>query len=167
MVACYYSAPLELVQLMITKAKLDLRKRCLLAIIDNGGHTVLHWAASYHGYPAVIELLIREHPLALSATDANDYTPLQFPSFFDRPAPIISLLTEATNALNPGDFSALAARVHGDELTLRCLALTPDRLAIRGTLLLCIKHGYVNFRRSKRQCNEAPVTGLELDTRLA
>jgi len=47
MYACYRSAPLlglELVQLMITKAKLDSRKRCLLAISANqwGG---LHCAA--------------------------------------------------------------------------------------------------------------------------
>ena len=32
--ACWDSAPLELVQLMITKAKLDSRKRCLLAITE-------------------------------------------------------------------------------------------------------------------------------------
>jgi len=30
--ACIRSAPLELVQLMITKAKLDSKKRCLLAV---------------------------------------------------------------------------------------------------------------------------------------
>jgi len=33
------------------------------------------------------------------------------------------------------------------------------------SLLLCIKHGYVYVRRSKRQCKEAPETGL--DTRAA
>ena len=32
--ACHRSAPLVLVQLIITKAKLDPRKRCLLAIVS-------------------------------------------------------------------------------------------------------------------------------------
>ena len=35
--ACPNDAPLELVQLMITKAKLDSRKRCLLAITNQWG----------------------------------------------------------------------------------------------------------------------------------
>jgi len=37
MIACINSAPLELVQVMITKAKLDSRKRCLLAITNQWG----------------------------------------------------------------------------------------------------------------------------------
>jgi len=41
-VACIDSAPLELVQLMITKAKLDSRKRCLLAAASAHGYTALH-----------------------------------------------------------------------------------------------------------------------------
>ena len=41
--ACCYSATLtvELVQLVITKAKLDSRKRCLLAITTSCGRTAL------------------------------------------------------------------------------------------------------------------------------
>jgi len=35
MIACVYSAPLELCQMMITKAKLDSRKRCPLAITSH------------------------------------------------------------------------------------------------------------------------------------
>ena len=73
--ACYRSAPLELVQLMITKAKLDPRKRCMLAITANGGWTVLHYAVCYCSDPAVLELLIREHPLALCATYPRDRNP--------------------------------------------------------------------------------------------
>jgi len=46
MIACYRSAPLELVQAMITKAKLESRKRCLLAITDIDRWTALH----YTGY---------------------------------------------------------------------------------------------------------------------
>jgi len=165
MAACFYSAPLELVQLMITKAKLDSRKRCLLVITDSYGDTALHFAAGCHSDPAVVELLIREYPQALCATDIMDKAPLQFVIFSPRSAAITSLLTNTTNALAAGDYSTLATLVHGDERTLRCLALTPDRLKLRVSLLLCIKHGYVNVRRSKRQRNEAPETGL--DTRAA
>jgi len=75
MIACDSSAPLELVQLMITKAKLDPRKRCLLAIADSDGWTALHYAAQCHSDPAVLKLFIREHPLALSATDSSGSTP--------------------------------------------------------------------------------------------
>jgi len=70
MLACLYSAPLELVQLMTTTAKLDSRKRCLLAITSSSGYTVLHWAALYHSDLAVVEALIREHPLALQVEGA-------------------------------------------------------------------------------------------------
>jgi len=62
---------------MITKAKLDPRKKCLLAFANYGGKTALHHAAYHHSNPAVLELLIREHPLALSATNEFGDTPLQ------------------------------------------------------------------------------------------
>jgi len=141
---------LELVQLMITKAKFDQRKRCLLAITTMYGSTALHCAARFHTDRAVLELLICEHPLALSATDSSGRAPLQRAIQFNKPAPIISLLTDTTNALAAGDYATFATLVHGDERTLRCLVLTPDRLAVRVSLLLSIKHGYVNIRRSKR-----------------
>jgi len=156
--ACLTAAPLELVQLMITKAKLDSSKRCLLAITDNEWWTALHWAARFHSDPAVLELLIREHPLALSATDSIGRTPQQYATTWNRPVAIASLLTDATNALDSSDYATLAARVHGDERTLRCLALTPDRLAVRTSLLLCLKLVYPGM----------PVTQTEpLDLRLA
>jgi len=62
---------------MITKAKLDPRKRCLLAITSNTEKTAFHCAAAFHSDHAVVELLIREHPLALSATYNYGRTPLQ------------------------------------------------------------------------------------------
>ena len=62
---------------MLAKAKLDSRKRCLLAITDVDRWTALHCAASFHSDLAVVELLIREHPLALSTTISSGFTPLQ------------------------------------------------------------------------------------------
>ena len=167
--ACRFDAPLALVQLMITMAKLDSRKRCLLAITGNGGITALHWAAGGHSDPAVLELLIREHPLALSATSISGRTPQQYATDNNRPVAITSLLTDATNVLAAGYFGSLAARVHGYKFALRCLA-EPSyaaRIAVRTSLLLSIKLGYVYVRRSKRQRNEAPETGFALDTQLA
>ena len=164
--ACARSAPLEVVQLMLTKAKLDSRKRSLLAIVTSGGNTTLRYAAGWHSDPAVVELLIREHPLALCETDDSGNTPQQVATNWNRSAAITSLLTDATNALAASDYAALAARVHCDERTIRCNILPPATLALRTTLLLCIKHGYVYARRSQRLRNEAPET-VALDTLLA
>jgi len=60
MFACSRSAPLELVQVVIRKAKHDSRKRCLLVITCRNGRTALHYAAEDRSDPAVFELLIRE-----------------------------------------------------------------------------------------------------------
>ena len=60
---------------MITTTKLDPRKRCLLDITSEYGGTVLHYTASHHSDPAVLELLIREHQLALCATDRKGTLP--------------------------------------------------------------------------------------------
>ena len=152
--ACYCSAPLELVQLIITKAKLDSRKMCLLAIITESNEwTTLHCATNRHSDPAVLELLIREHPLALCAANCDGKTP-------HRPAPFTSLLIDATNALAASDYAALAARVHGDKFALRCLA-SPSyaaRIAVRTSLLLCLKNVHP----------DVPFTPTEpLDLRLA
>ena len=135
-IACSSRAPLELVQLMITKAKLDPRKRCLLAVTDSHGNTTLN-RATLHNDPAVVELLIREHPLTLSTISfwgCLEYSDVRL-------AAITSLLTDATNALAAGDYAALAARVHGSSFALRCL-VSPSyaaRLAVRISLLLCLK----------------------------
>jgi len=161
--ACCYLAPLELYQLMITTAKLDSRKRCLMAIANSIRYTALHYASECHSDPAVLELLIREHPLALSATDGFGRTPLQWATFNNRPAAITSLLTDATNALAARDYAALAAGVHSDERTVRCNAPPPATRALRTTLLLCIKHGYVYISRNKRHRTET----VALDTPLA
>ena len=127
---------------MITKAKLDPRMRRLLVITNQWGETALHYAAANHSDPAVLELLIREHPLALSANNIISRTPLQTTTVHNHPAAITSLLTDAANALAAGDYSALAARVHGDKFALRWLA-SPSyaaRIAVRTSLLLCLEN---------------------------
>ena len=78
MQACWHEVPLELFQLMITKAKFDPREGRLLAHTTSYGYTSLRCAAYSRSDPAVLELLIREHPLVLSATDSSGRTPLQF-----------------------------------------------------------------------------------------
>ena len=134
----------ELVQAMISSAKLDSRKRCLLAITNQWGETALHFAAQHHSDPAVVEFLISEHPLAQSATKSRSRTPLQLAAFVHRrnPNSIISLLTDATNALAASDYAALATRVHGSAFALSYLA-SPSYaacIAVRTSLLLCLKN---------------------------
>jgi len=156
MVACSYDAALELYQLMITKAKVDSRKRCLLVITDNEGWTVLHYAACHHSDPAVLELLIREHPLALCATDSmHGRNPLQWAT--NIPAPFTSLLTDATNALASSDYTALAARVHGYPRSPSYAARIAVCIAVRTTLLLCRKtvHPTCPSRRTRNLSTSA------------
>ena len=102
--ACYRSAPLELVQVMLATAKLDSRKRCLLAITAQYGSTAHRWARCD---PAVLELLIREHPLAQCATDSSGRTPLQNAALYNRSAAITSLLIHATHSLATSDYAVL------------------------------------------------------------
>ena len=158
MLACYLEAPLELVQLMARRAKADLRNMCLLTITDTRGFTALHYAVVNRTDSTVLEFLIREHPQLLRATP---HPPLIVATILsdiqDRPVPILHLLTDATNALVERDFGALAASVHGDKCTLRCL-VEPDyaaRLATRVLLLLCFKHCAPNLPA-------APVEPLDL-----
>jgi len=103
-------------------------------------------------------------------------TPQQRAIANNRPAAITSLLTDVTNALAASDYAALAASdyaalaalaalVHGDECTFRCLTLTPDHLAVRVSILLSVKHGCVYIHWSKRHCTE-DAAGV-LDTGLA
>ena len=106
--------------------------------------------------------MIRDHPLALRAIDTSGRTPLQCATNWNRPAAMTSHLTDATNALATGDFPALAALVHGNVQTLRCTALSPERLAVRVTLLLCIKSGYVFISRSKHQRQHTETVALDI-----
>jgi len=93
---------------MIATAKLDTRKRCLLVIASNAWNTALHAAAYSNSDPAVLELLIREHPLVLCSTDSIGDTPLQFyPPQPPRPAQLVALLTDTTAALARGDIFSL------------------------------------------------------------
>ena len=145
--ACDDRAPLELVQLMLTTAKLDSRKRNVVSINYRHDYTPFHGAAYSHDDPAVLELLIREYPLALCAIDYDGLTPLQeaYLAFHEERPHVLSLLADTTNALASGDFAVLAARVHGDSSAIRRLcplsAFSPSRFAVRIELLLCIKHG--------------------------
>jgi len=128
--ACLNSAPLELFQLMIAKAKLDTRKRPLLVTsLASSGESaaVITYAASCHGDTAVLELLIREDPLGLIAP-TRFMSPLQAAIHFERPDEFIALRRDATAALESCDYPDLAALVHGDAYILCRLALTPDRL---------------------------------------
>jgi len=159
--ACMRSATLPLVQLMIAKAKLDSRKRRLQAIADCDDYTVLHWAAASPPFSS------SSSTSTCGATSSyNGNTPLQLVLYYNRSDPIISLLVATTAALAPRDFAAPAFRVHGDERTLRCLALSPSSLAVRAELLLCIKCGYVNLD-PQPQPTRAFVVDLVFDTRLA
>ena len=124
MVACHEQAPFELVQLMIQRRDRD---SSVLAIKSRKTRrTALHLAACNHPDPSVLELLIREHPLALLATSAYG-TPLADAIALDRPQATISLLAAAAAALTRHDFKALASQVRGDERALRRRALDPSR----------------------------------------
>jgi len=112
--ACMRSPPLELIQLT-TKVKLDSRKRCLLAITSNGGNTALHYAAINHSIPAVLKLMMSEHPLALQTTNSFGNTPQQLPTIYR------SLLTDTTKALTTMNYARLIALV-GTSDTLESLA---------------------------------------------
>ena len=103
MIACISSAPLAFVQLMITNARLDTRKRCLLAIANNYGRTALYYAVWCHSDPAVLENLIGEYPQALDTTDYNSNPPLHIAISKNLPADIRDLLVDTTAALASRD----------------------------------------------------------------
>ena len=123
---------------MITKAKLDERKRCLLAISTHEGWTVLHWTALYLRETAVLECLVREHPLALCATTSKGHTPLQVAITCNRLAQMRNILTDTAAALASHNFVALATLVHGGRLSLARLAF-PLRLITRTAILICLR----------------------------
>ena len=122
-----------------------------VGITDQWDVTALHFAALHHRDPVVLELLIREHPLALCVTNISGRTPQQLATVCNVPAAIISLLIDATNALVAGDYAALAFRVHGSAFALCCLA-SPSyaaRIAIRTSLLLCLNTTHPSPRRAR------------------
>ena len=81
MVACSSRAPLELVQLMITKAKLDPRKRCLLVIVEKSGRTALHF----------VRMSAALDPMALCATATRYGTSLEVARRHRHPASVMSV----------------------------------------------------------------------------
>ena len=119
--ACYRSAPVELVQAMITTAKLGSRKMCLLAITSQYEWTALHYAAMAHSSdPSALSLLILSPPLALQTTDENSDSPLQYATFWNRPAAIITLLTDTTNALAASDYERVIGLVGSSPALIYC-----------------------------------------------
>jgi len=136
-VASARKAPVEVLESMILLRELDATKRNILDIADINFHLPLHLTAKYHPDPAAIKLLVGHHPQALLAEDKYGNTPLDL-------------------AIQVNENPAVASLVR--ELTAARLAI----IALRTTLLLCIKHGYV-YVRSKRH-RTVPVA---LDTQLA
>ena len=102
--ASHKSAPLGLVHLMLTKARLDSKKRSLLAMVNQHGLTALHIAIRSNVWlskpaeielAAVLDLLIHSRPPMLLATTNEGKTLLQLARY--HPALIRSLLETATN----------------------------------------------------------------------
>ena len=135
--ASWLKAPVEVVESMTNLSKLDAKKRNVLGIVNIYLCLPLHFTAKYHPDPAAIKLLVGHHPQALLAEDKYGNTPLDL-------------------AIQVNENPAVASLVR--ELTAARLAI----IALRTTLLLCIKHGYV-YVRSKRH-RTVPVA---LDTQLA
>ena len=124
-VAAANSAPVEVLESMINKAKLDVKKRNILGAAYIVLFLPLHYAASHHPDPAAIKLLVIHHPQALLAKRTYGDIPLDFATRNNTIPAVVSLARELA-----------AARL--------------ATIALRTTLLLCIKHGYVYVRRSKR-----------------
>jgi len=163
--ACILSAPLELVQLMITKAFWrDPRKRCLLAITNYAGWTALHCGVYRYSDLAVLELLIREHPLALCTTDDEGDTPLQLAIVFDSPASMISIFTDTTNHQLPHRRRLRRSRRPRPRRRKHDPLQHSSPRHSRSSHDYPALHGYVYVRWSKRQRNEVPATGLDTRT---
>ena len=97
---------------------LDTKKRNILAIANIDLQLPLHYAAERHTDPAASKLLVRHRPQALLAKDSYGFTPLDYAIECNESPAVVSLMRNLTAA--------------------RCATI-----ALRTTLLLCIKHGYV------------------------
>jgi len=103
---------------MINRGEVDAEKRNILAIADIDLCLPLHHIARGHHDPAAIKLLARHYPQSLLMKNIYGVTLLDF-AIDHNPSPaVVSLLRE---------------------LTVARLAT----IALRTTLLLCIKNGYV------------------------
>jgi len=138
-IASVEAAPVEVLESLLILSKLDAKKRNILGIADIDLCLPLHNTARWHPNPAAIKLLARHHPQALLVKSKECGTPMDYAVQLNDGNPaVVSLVRELT-----------AARL--------------ATIALRTTLLLCIKHGYVYVRRSKRQRTET----VALDTQLA
>ena len=137
---------------MTTIAQDDSEKREPFAVTTDAGYTLLHWAAIQNSV-GVIRFLIPAYPQALLVKTSNygEETPLQRiirhtivrngeqeEEEETRSAEVIALFTDSADALSRKDYPHLAVLTGSDSRTSRCAFL-----AVRTTLLLCIKHGYV------------------------
>ena len=122
-VAAGNEAPCLLVlESMILLGKLDTKKRNILAIAAIDLSLPLHHTARRLPDPAAIKLLVRHHPQALLAKDRDDDTPLTCAIQCNENPAVVTLLRELTTARRA-------------------------TIALRTSLLLCIKAGYVYPRR--------------------
>jgi len=125
-VACYCKAPVEVLESTFDLGKLDAKKRSILDIANTQRCLPLHHIALHHPDPAAIKLLVGHYTSALLAKcSLNDVTPLVYAIQFNTSPAVVSLMRELTAARRA-------------------------TIALRTTLLLCIKHGYVYVRRGKR-----------------
>jgi len=129
--ACDLEAPVDVLESML--AKLGVQTRNILCIADIHLRLPLHYIARNHPDPAVVKLLVRHYPRALLAKDISGDTPLDDAIESNESAAAVALLRELTAARR-------------------------ETIALRTTLLLCIKHGYVYpCRRGYRKVLETEL----------
>ena len=129
---------MDVLESLILLGRLNAKKRNILDIADIHLHLPLHYCAQYRPDPAGIKLLVSHHPSALLVKSKAGRIPLDVAILYNKSPAVLSLLRSLT-----------AARL--------------ATIALRTTLLLCIKHGFVCFRRSKRHRTSTNA----LDTLLA
>ena len=122
---------MEVLESMILLGELDAEKSNILDIADVYSCRPLHRTAQDHPDPAAIKLLVRYYPSLRLAKDTGGFIPLDHD--INESPTVVSLMRELTAARRA-------------------------TIALRTTLLLCIKRGYVYVRRSKRHLTEAVST---------
>ena len=139
--ASFYKAPVEVLESLIFLGKLDAKKRNILDIADDDLDLPLHHITEDHPDPAAIKLLVSHHPSALLAEDNSGDIPLDDAIESNENPAVVDIMRELTAARR-------------------------ETIALRTSLLLCIKHGYVIDQRDERQREMAPETGLTFDIQL-
>ena len=67
--------PVEVLESMLSLAKLDTKKRNILDIADIGLRLSMHIISTFHHDPAAIKLLVRRYPAALLAKSCSGHPP--------------------------------------------------------------------------------------------